>query len=487
MVKFLSGNCRLLLLLLLLPGFHATYAQDATAGQKIFESTCTSCHQLGGVLIGPDLKGVKDRWKDEAKLISFVQNPQKFVDAGDPYVKGLVAKYNQVMTPQPLTDQQVKDVIAYAHTGGSEATSSAEGGPQTNNGGSFTPVPDNSSFATWLFWGVIILMFVIILLSVRILAGMKQDKAPIVQKPEEDKGYKFNWNNANAIIMPLFLIVGFILIVWEYKIHMGYVMPGSASEHGAEIDTLFEMTTIITGIVFVITQVLLFVFPFMYRKRKGHKAFHYSHNNTVEFLWTSIPAVVLAALVLYGFRTWRNATNMPQGAEVIEIEAFAKQFEWHIRFPGPDGKLGKTNYAMIDAATNPLGLDFSDPNAHDDFSVLDMHVPVGKEILVHARSQDVTHSVYLPHFRAQIYAQPGLDNRIHFKPIKTTSQMRQELRNEKFDFELACNQLCGTAHFNMRRLVIVDDWNTYETWLKTDKQTLYEKYTAAKKLTTDAN
>ncbi|MDQ3071666.1 MAG: c-type cytochrome, partial [Bacteroidota bacterium] len=217
------------LILLYCFSFSSVYGQDAAAGKQIFESTCTSCHQIGGDLIGPNLTGVKDRWKDESKLISFVQNPQKFVDAGDPYVKGLVAKYNQVMTPQPLTDQQVKDVLAYAHNGG------GGGGDETNGenlsaglaGGTVAPAQSGgflgmSTMGTILF---LLLLFLVLLLLVFVLVRVQRQLSEMAAEkhPEKDTLHPERtglWHRARThfeaiepYINPYFLVMGIIGIL----------------------------------------------------------------------------------------------------------------------------------------------------------------------------------------------------------------------------------------------------------------------------------
>ncbi len=121
-------------------------------------------------------------------------------------------------------------------------------------------------------------------------------------------------------------------------------LPESASLHGVKIDQMFWVTTVITLIVFFITQILLFGFAYKYRGSENRKGFYYPHNNTIEKIWTIIPAIVLTILVVFGFFTWREVTNTTDVKGDINIDVTGHQFEWLLRYPGKDGKLGETDY-----------------------------------------------------------------------------------------------------------------------------------------------
>ncbi|RYD82786.1 MAG: c-type cytochrome [Sphingobacteriales bacterium] len=389
--------------------FSTAQAADAAKGKQIFETNCTACHKLGEVLIGPNLTGVKSRWKDEKKLHAFIKNSQAVIQGGDSYAQALYAKFNVLMPPQDLTDEQIADVVEYVNGGPPPIVDGPGVTPSVAGGGSYSPVPADDTWMRYVGIGIIILLFIIFMLSSRLLKSVfGQNVRP---EDEELHGHKkrgLSAHNLNAYIFPIFLIVWFGLMIWESFIHTTpeFMRPEAASDTGQEIDRLFNMTLVVTGIVFVLTQVLLFWYAFRYRHKDGKKAYFYSHNNTVEFVWTAIPAVVLAALVLYGFKTWQKATGNPDN-NPITIEAFAKQFDWTFRYPGPDGKLGRTDFMKIDPGSNPLGLDFSDPAAKDDYLATELHLPVNHDIYLKLRSQDVTHAAYLPHFRSQMYANPA--------------------------------------------------------------------------------
>ncbi len=164
-----------------------------------------------------------------------------------------------------------------------------------------------------------------------------------------------NWNNINAWLSLAFIIFGMIGVIWEFGAHGKYVITDSASAHGQPIQKMFNTTLLFTGIVFVITQILLFVFTFMYKKKEGRKAVYYSHNNKLEIVWTLIPFVVMAILVLMGYQTWKDIMYKNPNIKPNKIEIFAYQFGWNARYPGSDNQLGEASFNYI-SSTNPLGL-----------------------------------------------------------------------------------------------------------------------------------
>lgn len=270
-------------------------------------------------------------------------------------------------------------------------------------------------------------------------------------------------NKVNSILLLLFLIVGGAAFAWSFADSWDTMNQPLASVHGAWTDSLFWTTMIVIGIVFVITQILLFWYSYKYQHKDDKRAYYYPHNNKIEIVWTMIPAVVMAILVFAGWKTWTNITSAaPEDAVVVEI--MGKQFNWMVRYPGNDGKLGVANYKLIDAV-NEFGVDFSDPNSHDDFMPMEIHVPKGKPVLLKIRSRDVIHSVFMPHFRLKMDAVPGMPTKFWFVPTKTTYEMQSETGNPNFNYELACTEICGRGHFAMRFIVVVDEPEDYEVWL----------------------
>ncbi|MGK7390443.1 MAG: cytochrome c oxidase subunit II [Candidatus Cyclobacteriaceae bacterium M2_1C_046] len=303
--------------------------------------------------------------------------------------------------------------------------------------------------------GIILLVLILFLLFrvSRLIGVMKgTDKEPLKGKS----------NKINGMLMLLFLIIGFGAFFWySFATFDNYNVP-IASEHGELTDTMFWVTTAITGFVFVLTNVLLFFFSWKYQYREDRKAKFYPDNMKLEVAWTLVPALVLTALVIGGLTVWSDITDEPaEDAEVVEIMGY--QFAWGLRYPGKDNKLGVYDYRLIDA-TNIFGMDLTDPNSYDDFSPLQMHLPVGKEVLFKIRGRDVIHSVFAPHFRLKMDAVPGMPTHFKFIPTKTTEQMRQETGDPEFNYEIACTEVCGRGHFSMRVVVVVQEQDEYEQW-----------------------
>jgi len=254
-------------------------------------------------------------------------------------------------------------------------------------------------------------------------------------------------NKWNAALLLIFVIAaGIVTIYYSVVWFDDYNLP-LASEHGAVTDNLFWVTMVITGVVFVITQVLLFYFSYKYQYKENKRAKFYADNDKLEIVWTVVPAIALTVLVIYGLQAWNNITDeAPQDAEVIEI--MGMQFAWSTRYPGADNKLGDYDYRIIDAV-NSFGVDFTDRNAHDDFVPREMHIPKGHPVLLKIRARDVLHSVFAPHFRLKMDAVPGMPTKFWFVATKTTEEMRAETGNPDFNYEIACTELCGRGHFTI--------------------------------------
>lgn len=282
-----------------------------------------------------------------------------------------------------------------------------------------------------------------------------------------EKKYVSSSNKVNAVLMLVFLIVSTILLVWysvsEYD---KYTIP-IASDNGIAVDRMFWVTMLVTGIVFIITQVLLFYFSYRYKYQENKKALYYPDNSKLEIIWTVIPAIVLSILVFSGWKVWTDITSKaPDDAEVIEIMGY--QFAWTVRYPGEDGKLGNYDYRLIDSQ-NIWGMDFTDKASFDDFSALEVHIPKGKPVLFKIRARDVIHSVYIPEFRLKMDALPGMPTRFWFVPNKTTEEMKAELDNPDFEYNIFCAEVCGQGHFSMRLRVVVEEPEAYQAWKTSQK------------------
>lgn len=310
------------------------------------------------------------------------------------------------------------------------------------------------------------LLAIVVMIFVVIFQIAKASEYVSVLKGEE-KTRKQN-NKINGFMLIAFLIFGLIGVYicnkWFY--HQTLFPQGSASIEGEKVDQMLLITTAVTGAVFIITQVLLFWFAFKYQEKDGRRAFYFPHNNKLELLWTTVPAIFLTVLVVYGLIFWFKITgDAPDKAIVVEITGH--QFGWEMRYPGKDGVLGKKNYKLYNRPSgNTLGVDFNDPNSHDDIHISsNMHLPKGVPVKFVIHAQDVIHDVGLSHFRLKMDAVPGIPTTLWFTPKYTTKEMQERTGNANFVYEISCDQMCGTGHFSMRGTIIVDTPEDYAKWL----------------------
>jgi len=327
-------------------------------------------------------------------------------------------------------------------------------------------------------------------------------------------------NNFNALLIGVFgflMLTSVIFMILKYK--NGY-LPQAASEHGQEIDFLFNINWIIVFIVYFSTNIALLYFSIKYRGKKGNTAYYFPHDNKLEMIWTIIPASALAVIIILGLKTWNDITSKPSdNAKVVEL--FGEQFSWTARYAGDDNKLGYADYKLT-TGSNPLGLvtpesldasiedmqstidklkdkldkaaegkevysvakekemelkmekyirlrerllkmkERMNPNklivANDDFMTkMELHLIKDQEYMFIFRSKDVMHSAYFPHFRAQMNVVPGMRTKFKFKPIISTKEMRDITGNPDFNYVLLCNKICGEGHSNMKLIVVVDE------------------------------
>lgn len=303
-----------------------------------------------------------------------------------------------------------------------------------------------------------------------------------------------NDNSVNGYLMFAFLV--FIYLTTIYcVVKFGHfpLMSNPASEHGVEVDRLMWISMILIFFVQTVTQALLHYFAFKYRGKKGNTALYFADNNKLEAIWSIIPAITLAGLILYGLYAWTNIMFVDEETEnPMVVEIYAKQFGWEVRYAGKDNVLGKANVRYIEGI-NTLGVDLADPNAQDDIPASELHLPKGTKVVFKIRSQDVLHSAYMPHFRAQMNCVPGMVTQFAFTPTVTTVDMRNskamiekvdainKIRTEKskelvakglealdpytFDYLLLCNKICGKSHYNMQMKIVVESPEDFKKWL----------------------
>ncbi|ANI90223.1 cytochrome C oxidase subunit II [Arachidicoccus ginsenosidimutans] len=272
-------------------------------------------------------------------------------------------------------------------------------------------------------------------------------------------------NKINGSLMIAFLVLGLIGVFWcNHELYPETLFPqGSASVEGENVDKLLYITIALTGVVFFITQILLFVFAYKYQYKENKKIYFFPHNTRLEIIWTSVPTIVLLILIAYGLRSWFIFTgDAPKNS--MQIEVTGHQFGWIFRYPGKDGEFGKKYFKDINA-NNGLGLIWkdsaalnqkADPATFDDITMEGkVYLVKGKPVKFLINSQDVIHDVGLPQFRLKMDAVPGTPTTLWFTPKYTTEEMKQRTGNPNFVYELSCDQLCGRGHYSMRAEVVV--------------------------------
>jgi cytochrome c oxidase subunit 2 len=209
-------------------------------------------------------------------------------------------------------------------------------------------------------------------------------------------------------------------------------LPEDVSTYGSEIDRLFYLIYYVTGATFFAVQITLLAFLVLYRNRPGRRATYTHGNTTLEIAWTIAPAILLVILAFVSRSVWAEIKQRIPPTDMV-IQVTAKQFNWEVAYPGPDGKLGTDDDLTMDN---------------------DVHVPVGKTIRVNLRSRDVIHSFFIPNLRFKQDAVPGHEIPTWFKVTKPGK------------YEIPCAELCGFGHSGMRGWLYVEPLDQYEAWAR---------------------
>ncbi len=272
-------------------------------------------------------------------------------------------------------------------------------------------------------------------------------------------------NRINGFLMITFLVLGLIGVYWCNELFKGRILGKAASDHGLKIDSMMNITIVICGIVFIITQILLFWFSFKYQYSEKRRGFFFPHNNKLELIWTVVPAIALTVLVGFGLMYWFQITGeAPKNA--LQVEITGKQFGWIFRYPGKDNVFGNKYYKNIsDAENNSLGLLWDDPKTHDDIVVNQtMYAVVNQPLKLIINSRDVIHDVGLVHFRMKMDAVPGTPTTLWFTPLYTTEEMKKSTGNPDFEYEISCDQICGRGHYTMKGVIKIVTADEFVLW-----------------------
>ena len=344
---------------------------------------------------------------------------------------------------------------------------------------------------------IIFSLVTVILISISVWQIVKIfEISNLGQKKDNSQVANYNDNDLHGKLMFAFLAFIYLVTIYSFVSYTKVLLPESASEHGYTYDNLLLISFITIFIVQTITQALLHYFTYKYRGTKGRKASFITHNNKLELVWTVIPAIVLFVLILYGMSTWSDIMNFDEDEDALVVELYAAQWNWKARYAGDDNVLGDANVRFLNDfdGRNIVGIDSSDPNGLDDVVVTqEFHLPVDRKVIFKFRSQDVLHSAYMPHFRAQMNCVPGMITEFSFTPTTTTADMRmnadvvekvnrinkirydnsQELiaKGEEpldpyqFDYLLLCAKICGSSHYNMQMKIVVESEKDFNKWL----------------------
>ncbi len=244
-------------------------------------------------------------------------------------------------------------------------------------------------------------------------------------------------------------------------------LPAEASSHAAEIDQMIVLVHWLMAVLFVGWGIFFVFVLFRFRRGANPKADYAGAKGKVsKGIEVAIVIAEMVLLIGYAIPAWaKRVQQFPAENEATVVRVVGEQFAWNVHYPGADGRFGRTDVSLI-SADNPLGLDKNDPDAKDDVTTINqLNVPVDRPVLVHLSSKDVIHSFGLYEMRVKQDVIPGLQIPVWFIPTVTTAQMRLNLNNPAFDYEIACSQLCGLGHFRMRGFLTVQSAADYQKWM----------------------
>jgi cytochrome c oxidase subunit 2 len=218
------------------------------------------------------------------------------------------------------------------------------------------------------------------------------------------------------------------------------------------IDTVIQITFVVTGIVFVAILLFTAYCVYRYRFRADRRSEYKPEDPKLEWWLTGLTSVGVVIMLAPGLIAWNDFVTVPEDAAAFEV--VGQQWNWKFRFPGKDGVLGTSDARNIND-DNPFGLNADDPNGQDDILVDDseLHLPLGQPVQALLRSIDVLHDFYVPQFRAKMDMVPGMITFFWLTPIRTGT------------FDILCFELCGIGHHEMRGTVVVEAPEDFEAWL----------------------
>lgn len=253
------------------------------------------------------------------------------------------------------------------------------------------------------------------------------------------------------LVLTALMLLGTADVFAEPRVANLYWAPEAATTGAKRVDTLLNFIFYLTATVFVLTQTVYIYYLVKYRRRPGRKAYYSHGNNKLEIIWTAIPTAIFLGLVIYSNRLWSELHSAPP-EDAVKVDVVSYQFGWDFRYAGKDGQLGKVDVHSY-SVDNKFGLVEGDETAKDDFTATELVIPVGRATHIYLHSRDVIHSFYVPQFRLYQAAVPGRTIAwVWFEPTRTGN------------FELACSQICGSGHYNMKAPIRVVSAEEFEKW-----------------------
>jgi cytochrome c oxidase subunit 2 len=230
-------------------------------------------------------------------------------------------------------------------------------------------------------------------------------------------------------LLPIFLIG---LVACAGGIVLGLVIPWfppAADSQAKSIDTLYYVLIVVTVPVFVLVETVVLYSVYRFRMRPGEELLDGPpiHGNTrLEIIWTAAPSAIIAALVVYAAVVLRHIEHKP--ANETQVQVYAQQFTWSFGYP---------------------------PASPGGQSVVATELWLVKDHPVRFRlhSSDVLHGLWIPAFRLQEDAVPGVTTSFRVTPTRLGN------------YDIVCTELCGLGHSTMRSTVHVVTQAGYNAFL----------------------
>jgi len=239
-------------------------------------------------------------------------------------------------------------------------------------------------------------------------------------------------------------------------------LPTAASTHAGEIDQMIGLVHWLMLVLFVGWGAYFLYVLFRFRRSANPTASYVGAKGKIsKGTEVAVAIIEVLLLVFYAIPAWaKRVKAFPAESEAVVVRVVGEQFAWNVHYPGPDGKFGRTDVALV-GADNPLGLDRRDPAAKDDITTINqLNLPVDRPVLVHLSSKDVIHSFGLFEMRVKQDAVPGMVMPVWFIP------------NRIGEYEISCSQLCGLGHFRMRGFITIQSAADYQKWFADQEKEL---------------